>query len=97
MKFSAQDKNEELTRYDKRAAKILLENNFSNFDESVVLNIPRVFQKPYFEYAKNHKEYIKPSLKVLEIGAGIGAYSESLVSSKANLYKSLKSSNCLFV
>lgn len=97
LKFSAHDKNEELARYDKRAAIILSEKNFSHFDELCTLTISRVIQKPYLEYVKNHKKYIQDSFKVLEIGAGIGAYSKSLVASNGNLYITDISSNALKV
>jgi|TARA_A100001037_G_scaffold292244_1_gene307282 SAM-dependent methyltransferase len=77
--YSTEDKKIEFTRYNERAKKLLLLKDTFNFDELGALSYPEIFKKPYIEYEKFHKKYIKGSYTVLEIGAGTGLFTKSLL------------------
>lgn len=79
MIYSTKDKKIEFTRYNERAKKLLLHKDTINSDKLGALSYPLIFRKPYIEYEKFHKKYIKASYKVLEIGAGTGLFTKSLL------------------
>lgn len=97
MTYSTKDKKIEFTRYNERAKKLLLLKDNVNFDELGALSYPEIFKKPYIEYEKFHKKYIKASSKVLEIGAGTGLFTKSLLDSGANVVATDISPNSLKV
>ena len=97
MIYSTKDKKIEFTRYNERAKKLLLLKDTFNFDELGALSYPEIFKKPYIKYEKFHKKYIKASSKVLEIGAGTGLFTKSLLDSGAKVVATDISPNSLIV
>ena len=97
MIYSNKDKSIEFTRYNERAEKLLLLKDNFNIDELGSLSYPEIFKKPYIQYEKFHKKYIKASSKVLEIGAGTGLFTKSLLDCGAKVVATDISPNSLKV
>jgi ubiquinone/menaquinone biosynthesis C-methylase UbiE len=95
--YSTKDKKIEFTRYNERAKKLLLLKDNFNIDELGALSYSEIFKKPYIEYEKFHKEYIKGSSTVLEIGAGTGLFTKSLLDTGAKVVATDISPNSLEV
>lgn len=72
------DKDIEKNRYENRA-KLLLDNNKLYYENK----LPKYLNAPYLEYEKAHIKHIYKRDKVLEIGAGIGTYTHSLLKTGA--------------
>ena len=79
------DKDIEKHRYDKRAKELLLSNEVAKFDNLGALYFQKIFRRPYIKYEHYHRTYIKDSFDVLEIGAGTGILTKSLLDSGANV------------
>ncbi|MDC1036220.1 class I SAM-dependent methyltransferase [Alphaproteobacteria bacterium] len=81
-----QDKNIERDRYDRRAQDVI--NDLSaSFVESI-LSMPEVHRAPYSYYYECIKNQLSSEMKVLEIGAGIGAHTGVLLQSGAQVIAS---------
>ena len=84
MAYSPKDKNIESKRYNKRAEKMLLSNESLDFEK-----LKELFdRKTYGVYEAHHKKYIKKSSLVLELGAGTGRLTKTLLDSGANIVAS---------
>lgn len=90
------DKYIEKYRYDKRAIDILNENTLPTniFGSSAV---PLIYRTPYLYYEKLIRALIKPDYKVLEIGAGTGLHTKSLLKTGAQVTATDISQNALTV
>ncbi|MDC0276877.1 class I SAM-dependent methyltransferase [bacterium] len=90
------DKLIEKNRYDDRAIDILKENTLppNIFGSSA---IPLIYRTPYLYYEKLIRTLIKPNCKVLEIGAGTGLHTKSLLKTGAHVTATDISPNALNV
>jgi len=93
--YAPQDKKVESARYNERATKFLQSNESTMFGALGALHFPRIFRKPYIKYEWCHRTYIKDSFDVLEIGAGTGTLTKSLLDSGANVIATDISPNSL--
>lgn len=79
------DKNLEQHRYDVRAKK--LSTNYSDLDNKEgSLFIPEYIRAPYRFYEKAHKDLISSGANVLELAAGTGLHTFSLLNCNAKVY-----------
>ena len=87
------DKLIEKERYDQRARALLKsENEFSYFGSE---SVPIFIRTPYLFYEEKIKELIKPNMKVLEIGSGMGLHTYSLIKTGAHIIATDISPNSL--
>ena len=84
MTYSLKDKNIEANRYNKRAKKLLLSIDKLNIDASN----DSLDRETYRKYKEYHKKYIKSSSLVLELGAGTGRLTKTLLDSGAKVVAS---------
>lgn len=91
-----QDKLIEKERYN-HIAKIILEQNPTQFGKPGSYAIPLVFRSPYLFYEEKINELIKPDNNVLEIGSGGGLNTYSLIKTGANVTATDISRNSLDV
>ena len=89
------DKDIERNRYDERALKLLSEGSFDK-DTDFFLVAP-IIKAPYLKYEEMHREFIKNDNNVLEIGAGTGAHTCSLLGTGAFIVATDISTNSLQV
>ena len=75
------DKNIEKNRYDNRALKMLSNDFFSKDNGSS--SYPHLIRSPYLRYEAAHVEFINNNDNVLEIGAGTGIHTHSLLKTGA--------------
>ena len=85
----------ERNRYDQQAKSLLENRNLLN-DDYGLKNIPLVYQDSFLEYYKQLKT-IKPTDKVLELGAGTGRHSFNVIESGCEYYGLDVSKNSLQV
>lgn len=79
MTYNTEDKKIESDRYNKRAKKMLESNGLLNIDKSNEL----FDRNTHGKYKAYHRKYIKSSSIVLEIGAGTGRLTKTLLESGA--------------
>ena len=75
------DKKVERNRYDDRALKLLSKGSFDKDTGSSSYSLP--IRTPYLRYEEMHIEFIDNSDNVLEIGAGTGIHTHSLLKTGA--------------
>jgi ubiquinone/menaquinone biosynthesis C-methylase UbiE len=75
------DKKVERSRYDDRALKLLSKGSFDKDTGSSSYSLP--IRTPYLRYEEMHIEFIDNSDNVLEIGAGTGIHTHSLLKTGA--------------
>ena len=75
------DKKVERNRYDDRALKLLSKGSFDKDTGSSSYSLP--IRTPYLRYEEMHIEFIDNSDNVLEIGAGTGIHTHSLLETGA--------------
>jgi 2-polyprenyl-3-methyl-5-hydroxy-6-metoxy-1,4-benzoquinol methylase len=86
----------EKKRYDKRALDLLKQGPLGPSKHGSN-SIPFALRSPYIYYEKKIKELIKPQMKVLEIGSGMGLHTYSLIKTGANITATDISPNALQV
>lgn len=80
------DKLTELHRYDVRAQSQLSEQETSiGFDKFGACSMPRYLQTPYIFYERCVAEYINADCQILELGAGSGLHTWTLVKTGAQV------------
>ena len=80
--MSLKDKNIEKMRYDERA---ILNSNSIKKPDYGSKSISEIYREPYIYYEKIINQYLTSSLKVLEVGSGMGLHTYSLLATGATV------------